>query len=61
MMLRRAWETAGLSWKDPQHRRIDERFLQPLEQALRTAENAINTMDEILQQAQHDCEGDPSA
>lgn len=53
--LRTAWEIAGHTWSDAQHRRLDQRFLQPLEQAVRTAGAAIGTMDEILQQVQRDC------
>ncbi|MDP6890033.1 MAG: hypothetical protein QF471_01780 [Phycisphaerales bacterium] len=56
VMLRNAWENAGQSWTDSQHDYLGEHFIRPLEQSLRTAENAIDTMDEILRQAQRDCE-----
>ncbi|MDP7189236.1 MAG: hypothetical protein QGI74_05155, partial [Phycisphaerales bacterium] len=60
VILRNSWEIAGHTWRDPQHRRLDERFLQPLEQSLRIAENAIKTMDEILHQVQQDCGNEQS-
>ena len=60
VMLRTSWEIAGRTWTDSQHRRLDERFIQPLEHALRTAESAIEVMDEILIRVRRDCGEEPS-
>lgn len=55
VMLRAAWDSAGSTWLDSQHEYLGEKFLRPLEQALRNAENAIDQMDEILRQVHRDC------
>ena len=53
--LRTAWEVAGHQWRDSQHQYLGEHFIRPLEQSLRTAENAIDIMDEVLRQVKRDC------
>jgi len=59
--LRTSWEIAGRNWTDAQHRRLGERLLQPLEHSLRSAENAIEAMDEILARVHRECGEDPDA
>jgi hypothetical protein len=54
-LLRTSWIAAGRTWTDSQHQHLNDRFIQPLEQAIRTAECAIKAMDDVLRQAQHDC------
>ncbi|MDP6601013.1 MAG: hypothetical protein QGH76_01810 [Phycisphaerales bacterium] len=55
VLLRTAWEISGHSWTDNQHTYLGEHFIRPLEQSLRTAENAIDTMNDILQRVRRDC------
>ncbi len=55
VMLRAAWEVSGQRWTDSQHEYLGEHFIRPLEHSLRTAENAIDLMDDILRQVRRDC------
>ncbi|MDP7069891.1 MAG: hypothetical protein QF561_00910 [Phycisphaerales bacterium] len=50
-----AWEQAGHQWSDAQHRLLAERFLVPLQQSQRSADAAIETMNEIIHQVERDC------
>jgi hypothetical protein len=54
-LLRASWIAAGRTWTDSQHQHLNDRFIEPLEQAIRNAEYAIQAMDDVLRQAQHDC------
>jgi hypothetical protein len=50
-----AWESAGQQWNDPQHRLLGERFLLPLQQSQRSADSALEAMNEIISRVERDC------
>jgi uncharacterized protein YukE len=56
--LKAKWEQAGASWRDATAEAFGERYVERLEQAIRTALPAMEKMTEVLSRVQRDC-GDP--
>lgn len=56
---RQQWDLARQSWDDAASRAFAERYLEPLEEAIRVALPAMEKMAETLHRMQHDCR-DPS-
>lgn len=54
LMLR--WNETRNSWDDAQSEHFEEKFIQPLEQDLRTALAAMDHIAALVQQARRDCE-----
>jgi uncharacterized protein YukE len=56
--LKAQWEVARGSWQDATSQAFGERFIEELEQAVRTAMPAMEKMAESLARVRRDC-GDP--
>jgi len=54
-MLRITWEKAGEQWTDEQHQLLGDRYISPLQSVLKTAESALETMDEVILRVKRDC------
>jgi hypothetical protein len=54
-LLRDQWLATEVTWSDSVRQRFEERHLTPLESAVDSAVNGINTMAEILEQVRRDC------
>ena len=54
-MLRITWEKAGEQWTDEQHQLLGDRYISPLQSVLKTAEAALETMDEVMLRVKRDC------
>ena len=50
------WMEAKSSWDDANSDRFEEKYLVPLEQGLRSAVSAMDTMAVLISQAHHDCD-----
>ncbi|MFO0784062.1 MAG: hypothetical protein U0636_10310 [Phycisphaerales bacterium] len=51
-----AWAQAAEHWDDPVSRALQERHLEPLETTIRSALNAMDTMNETLERLRRDCQ-----
>ena len=54
-LLRDQWLATEAHWSDSVRERFEERHLAPLESAVDSAVNGIQTMAEILEQVRRDC------
>ncbi len=50
------WTEAKSSWDDANSERFEEKYMLPLEQGMRTAVSAMDTMAVLIAQAHHDCD-----
>ena len=50
------WMEAKSNWDDANSERFEEKYLKTLEQDLRTAVSAMDTMAVLISQAHHDCD-----
>ena len=53
--LKQRWLETKSSWDDSQADHFEEKYVDPLEQDLRSALSAMDTMAVLLSQARHDC------
>jgi predicted component of type VI protein secretion system len=53
--LRDHWLATESTWSDSVRQRFEERYLTPIESAVQSAVNGIQTMAEILEQVRRDC------
>ena len=49
------WEVTNEHWTDPVSKRIEEKHIEPLLQAVRSAVGAMDSMGETLAKAQNEC------
>lgn len=56
--LKLKWEHASVTWRDATAAEFGERYVEQLEQAIRTALPAMEKMIEVLARIERDC-GDP--
>lgn len=56
--LKAHWEVARVSWQDATSQAFEDRYIEELEQAVRTAMPAMEKMAEALARVRRDC-GDP--
>lgn len=49
------WQATKEQWNDAAARDFEKKYLQPLEPAARSALNALNQMEEVIQRARRDC------
>lgn len=56
--LKAQWEVARASWQDATSQAFEDRYVEELEQAVRTAMPAMEKMAEALARVRRDC-GDP--
>jgi hypothetical protein len=54
-LVRDQWLATESTWSDSVRQRFEERYLTPIESAVDSAVNGINTMAEILEQVRRDC------
>ena len=54
-VLRDQWLATEATWSDSVRQRFEERYLAPLEPAVDSAINGMQTMAEILDQVRRDC------
>ena len=54
-LLRDQWLATEANWSDSVRQRFEERHLAPLESAVDSAVNGIQSMAEILEQVRRDC------
>lgn len=59
-MLLLAWEQATEHWNDPVSEAFYRQHLEPLEQTLRGALNAMDAAHEVLQRVQRECSEVPA-
>ncbi len=50
-----AWQRAGDSWRDEQHGRMGQLYIEPLNQANVAADNAVQIMSAVLEQMRREC------
>lgn len=50
-----AWHRATELWDDPVSRALNERHLEPLETTLKSALNAMDAMNEVIERARREC------
>ena len=56
--LRIRWDEATQKWNDPASRAIEKNHLQPFEARVRSALNALDTIQDVLRIMQRDCGDD---
>ncbi len=49
------WQVANEHWDDPVSKRLEEKHIEPLLQAVRSAVGAMDSMGEIIARAQNEC------
>jgi hypothetical protein len=49
------WEIANEHWNDPVSKRIEEKHIDPLLQAIRAAVGAMDSMGETIAKSQSEC------
>lgn len=54
--LKQRWIEARSVWDDENAERFEEKYITPLEQDLKMAVSAMDSMATALSQARHDCE-----
>jgi hypothetical protein len=53
--LTQAWLRAGEQWSDAQHARMGEYYIDPLNKCYCAADDALQTMAQVLDKARRDC------
>lgn len=49
------WNSSRDRWDDEVRRRFDEEYIHPIERHLRSAQGAMERMQEIIVRARHEC------